>query len=438
MRFLIENINKIRKADIVLNGLTVIAGENDSGKSTVGKLLFSTIKALETVDRQTDSKQESLLQKYVQSLYRRLSRKIRTENKILDKFFPLLSGRFVSELQALREPSLIDNFLQTRIDVVRQIEGVTPRIRELMLQDIKSISICLKETGNQAASVATEIQYFIESEFMNKICSNQKGHSYVELYLEEQKKPTLSYTIKEEKVGKVILEEDIDSLQDATYVESPLYIHLLDALLRSVNYREMGDERLLFRSMVPIHIKDFAEKLNAMKYLVRREPSLFGNNMNRVVKELQTIVGGRFTFDAEKRNLCFEKDKMKYSPINIASGIKSFGVVQMLLETNAINENKILIWDEPENHLHPQWQIEFAHLLVELAKVGIPIVISTHSPYFIQGIRHFSAKQEMEKFVNYYLADTKEGGLSVMEEVSDDLNRIFVKLAEPLNRIMNL
>ena len=46
MRFIIENINKVRKADISLKGLTVIAGENDSGKSTVGKLLFSTIKAL--------------------------------------------------------------------------------------------------------------------------------------------------------------------------------------------------------------------------------------------------------------------------------------------------------------------------------------------------------------------------------------------------------
>lgn len=34
MRLHIQNINKIKEADIALNGLTVIVGENDMGKST--------------------------------------------------------------------------------------------------------------------------------------------------------------------------------------------------------------------------------------------------------------------------------------------------------------------------------------------------------------------------------------------------------------------
>ena len=65
-------------------------------------------------------------------------------------------------------------------------------------------------------------------------------------------------------------------------------------------------------------------------------------------------------------------------------------------------------------------------------------MISTHSPYFIQGVRYFSVKHDMKKFVNYYLANTQKNGLSVFDDVSEDLNRIFVKLAEPLNRIMNV
>lgn len=32
MRLQIQNINKIKEADIALNGLTVIVGENDMGK----------------------------------------------------------------------------------------------------------------------------------------------------------------------------------------------------------------------------------------------------------------------------------------------------------------------------------------------------------------------------------------------------------------------
>lgn len=46
MRLHIQNINKIKEADIALNGLTVIVGENDMGKSTIGRAFFSTIKAV--------------------------------------------------------------------------------------------------------------------------------------------------------------------------------------------------------------------------------------------------------------------------------------------------------------------------------------------------------------------------------------------------------
>ena len=40
MKLHIENIAKIKKADIDINGITVIAGENNTGKSTVGKVLY--------------------------------------------------------------------------------------------------------------------------------------------------------------------------------------------------------------------------------------------------------------------------------------------------------------------------------------------------------------------------------------------------------------
>ena len=98
----------------------------------------------------------------------------------------------------------------------------------------------------------------------------------------------------------------------------------------------------------------------------------------------------------------------------------------------------MLIWDEPENHLHPEWQIKFAELLVRMAQAGIPIVVSSHSPYFIQAIRYFAHEQELEKFVNYYLAEETEEGLSELEDVTKDLNRLFLKLAQPMNSIVNL
>lgn len=45
MKIALKNINKIKEGSISLNGLTVLTGVNDSGKSTVGKMLFALVKA---------------------------------------------------------------------------------------------------------------------------------------------------------------------------------------------------------------------------------------------------------------------------------------------------------------------------------------------------------------------------------------------------------
>lgn len=426
MRFVLKNINKVQFADLSLKGLTVIAGENDSGKSTVGKLLFSTIKALANTDVRTDAKQEALLQKHVSSLYSRLSNML-LDSERMKELYPLPIKRFI---KGMKQASSLKDFLQLRIDEINRNEDITPRLRSLLLADMENIRVCMEESQNRSAALATEIQYFIESEFMNKICSYHTEDSHVEFCMDAES-VKLNYSIQDDMVLKETVQiADGEFLQDATYVESPLYVHLLDTLLSASTYREM-EQGLFFRSMVPIHIKDLADKLDSLKYVL---PS---QKRSPITADVQDIVGGHFSYDAQSRSLCFSKEGFRFSPINIASGIKSFGVIQMLLDTNAINGNKILIWDEPENHLHPRWQIEFAKILVQLAEAGIPIVISSHSPYFIQGIRYFSVKYKMEGFVNYYLAN-ESGNLFVMEEVTNDLNRIFVKLAEPLNEIMNV
>ena len=49
MKLQLQNILKVESADIELGGLTVITGENDSGKSSIGKVLFSLLKATNNV-----------------------------------------------------------------------------------------------------------------------------------------------------------------------------------------------------------------------------------------------------------------------------------------------------------------------------------------------------------------------------------------------------
>ena len=66
-------------------------------------------------------------------------------------------------------------------------------------------------------------------------------------------------------------------------------------------------------------------------------------------------------------------------------GIKAFTIIRTLLEKGEIHEKDVMVLDEPEIHLHPEWQLIYAELIVLLEKyLHLTILITTHSPYFLE------------------------------------------------------
>ena len=55
MKLVIENIGKIKKAEFDFRGITVIAGNNNTGKSTVGKVLYSFFNSLQNVSEKVEN-----------------------------------------------------------------------------------------------------------------------------------------------------------------------------------------------------------------------------------------------------------------------------------------------------------------------------------------------------------------------------------------------
>lgn len=428
MHIKIENIAKIKYADVKLNGLTVIAGENGSGKSTVGKMLFSVIQVLKSTWANNDQIQENLLKKHLQTLNTRLN-SLRINRP--DALSVSLAGR--SQLvRQLIDGSLTTKQLKEKVnDALNAAEGVTPRMRALIESDFQKIDLCVSNRNNRAAVQAASIQSIIESEFMNSACSINSSKSSVTFDVDDFGRAGLSFELHENKVSSVSAGGH-ESLQDATYVESPLYLHMLESLSRSVQYVEVERRSSVF-GMIPTHIKDFVEKM----VYAQSNVSLF-EEYSAVLENIENVINGAFRFDKKSHRLYYESNQNSFSPINTASGTKTFGVMQLLLQSDLIGPDRILIWDEPENHLHPQWQITFADVLVRLTSQGVPIVISTHSPYFIQAIRYSAAKYGIEDSVDYYFAEGLPNGLSELNEVTHDLNRVFAKLSYPLNEVMNV
>lgn len=51
MEIVVKNIGKVKEANIKIDGITVIAGENDTGKSTISKSLFTIFNSFYNIDK---------------------------------------------------------------------------------------------------------------------------------------------------------------------------------------------------------------------------------------------------------------------------------------------------------------------------------------------------------------------------------------------------
>lgn len=66
MRLEIRNIGKVRHADIAIDGITVIAAANNTGKSTLGKALYSLLSPFHNYD-------SNVRDRLVRSVFRAMS-----------------------------------------------------------------------------------------------------------------------------------------------------------------------------------------------------------------------------------------------------------------------------------------------------------------------------------------------------------------------------
>ena len=96
-----------------------------------------------------------------------------------------------------------------------------------------------------------------------------------------------------------------------------------------------------------------------------------------------------------------------------------------------------MIVDEPEVHLHPKWQLKYAEFIVELSKSGVKIVVNSHSPYMIQALIKYARDKGIVDKSNFYLTK-KIDDYSTINNVNEELNKIFELLAEPMNEVFEL
>lgn len=69
MKLTLKNIGKIGTASVEINGITVIAGENNTGKSTVGRALFAVFNSFYNVQKQFENERIESIENLLDRMY---------------------------------------------------------------------------------------------------------------------------------------------------------------------------------------------------------------------------------------------------------------------------------------------------------------------------------------------------------------------------------
>ncbi|OCL85166.1 hypothetical protein AAW30_00310 [Arcobacter porcinus] len=413
MQIKLRNIGMLKKAELNLNSLTLIAGENDNGKSTIGKVIFCIIKAINKYKDELQESKEHKLKERLENLFF-FTRNILTHNPVLknteDIYFLILDEYTLEEKLLKLEELILTVRDKSDLKDIEKIEKV-----------LKEIYIIKDEPEDEKKYIESALNKAFFSEFDSSILLN--GEEDGQITLLENSLELINIRIS--KDNKLSLIKDVEPIQlkDATFIETPLILNNHDLLIRSQSGLSLN-KRSIERLGIPyttLHTKDLFDKLKKISF------SIFLNDEfeDTILKDIQKIIDGNIVYDNKQRDFIYSKNEKAISIKNTASGIKSFGILQLLLENDILNQNSILIIDEPENHLHPKWQLKYAKVLVTLAKNGVKILIASHSPYMIEAIKRYGDLENLEDSTNFYLAEN-----SIIEP-RNRLEDIFKTLEEP-------
>lgn len=420
MELSIKNFAKIKSADIIVDGITVIAGENNTGKSTVGKVLFSLFNSFSDIkDKIKEQREIEIRDTCRMGLMRPIN-----DRAIFQKVYSMVNAvsrsiaHKISEIlqdeQEISSATIMD-VLQDPLDNLKDIDTHYAlngdEVNELIEKIMEIINLPVEIIIQEVIS-----RYFLQV-FYGQINSLTDLQSKAELELMIKGKSIILSFVENDCN---YLSSDINILNNAIYIDNPFVLDELD---------EFNDLNTMNQ-----HLKDMLtqrQNEDVMEGVIGTV--LAKEKLTEIYQALDMIVEGQIV---EKRSDQFylkkEGHKKPISVNNLSTGLKSFVIIKMLLEKGLIKQKDVLVLDEPEIHLHPQWQVAYAELIVLLQKYfDLSIVVTTHSPYFLDAINLYSEKHGIGGKVNYYLASEEKDGVE-MKLVTDHIDLIYEKMSSPI------
>lgn len=420
MQLTLKNIGKIETASVEINGITVIAGENNTGKSTVGRSLFAVFNSFYNVQKQIENERADS----VENLLDRMCL-----NNSSTRFFRIANTNeaakaIVARIGLYRQAELPD-MQKDIMELLSQYDGwkIESFDENTVAETVSRIKDVLDVSDVDFLKSVLERK--LNAEFNEQVCNIfSEDDGEIQLQIKDT-----SITVSVESEGNVEVRnpDDISLHTEVVYIDDPFVL---------------DDPNMFYRRTASMSY-DHRYYLRKMLFWPNPESNVFDeiiakDKLNSIYEKISSVCSGDIIRGKRSMLGYQRKDSDKVLNVrNLSTGLKTFVILKMLLTSGAIERNGTIILDEPEIHLHPEWQLLFAELIVLIQKeFGVHVLLNTHSPYFLSAIETFTVKYGIDDKCKYYLASSKDD-FSNIEDVTDNIEAIYSKLARPLQELEN-
>lgn len=440
MKLKIKNIGPFSNTTLNIGDVTIIAGVNDTGKSYLSRLIFAMVK-ITTSDIESEiiknffnfaknifmqientgsdflatnfnsNEKKSTLFKEIETIYHdlNLNNKLFIElsitsfNNKSEKFNSFWIKLLTDYHQILKKNDCLITKILQRIELDTNKDSYKIKITKYTINVINNdILQTLELFNNKDTDIISYLMANILNEnFHGENLKNKKYNkkdSYLKLILDNEKKLTLNIN----KNNKLSLEQEFNYLENI--IENPIvdvtYISDTDQILNlmieeSLNKKQatylLESERLklslnnIFKFKKCHYLDDFKNKINFEKNIAQ-----YGNLKSvliqeKINEELVNYFGNDNKINFENGSLT--KNGITIKLANSSRGLKIIESFKEMIKNNCFKEGTLVIIDEPEAYIHPEWQYLFTKLLLNIARIiNFKLIISTHSPYILETV----------------------------------------------------
>lgn len=427
MRLKFKNIGKIADGDISIDKISLIAGNNNSGKSTAGKLLFALSRSLNSLNPKNllmykmKSVEESLMGIV---RFSHLRSGLRSSFNEVHKFLNNIIDGSDNEIDFAELEAQYNESVEEILSEIMK-EQSSDDINENLDSAIRNVRERLAIAYDSEELKFSQIEKILSQEFTGALTSRYHNDTEAQIELFEDNGDYLkliyeNHTLIPEK-SEIKISRDYAGI---AYIDDPF---ILDKYENLIFWDDESNHRNFLLSMLKKK---------------ERNPNFFEYNFQQknISEIFSNVLGGQIGRNG--RSLLYSNsnltDDLKID--SLSTGTKSFVILKLLIESGKIGNIEYLVLDEPEIHLHPKWQLEYAKLIALIStEFPIRILITSHSPYFIEALDIYAEKylKNSKKELRYYKS-VDNGNKISLNNISGDLEEIFEDMYQPLNYLSEL